>query len=165
MDDRRARRHRLLHVDDGRQDLELNLDQFQRTLGDGAAFGRHGRDAITHKPHLGIEQVGVVRRGLRPGLARGSVRDPGHILISEDGVHPFQFPGLTGVDSFDPRVRMGAGEDLAVKHAGQVNVVGEGGAAGHQLAAIHLANIVSDDAGAVVHDFTSTASTACTGFR
>ena len=76
-------------------------------------LGRHGRHAVAHEAHLGIEQVGVVRRRLRPRLAGGGVRHARHVLISEDRVHPGQRLGLARVDAPDARVGVRAGQDLA----------------------------------------------------
>ena len=84
---RRAVSHGLLNFQDGRQNFVLDLNQPQRLFGDGAALRRNGRHAIAHQAHLGVEQIGVVRRRLRPALTGGGVGHARNIFVGQHGMH------------------------------------------------------------------------------
>ena len=87
MNHRRAVGHGLLNFQDGRQNFILDFNEPQRLLGDGAALRRNGRHAVTHQAHLRVEQIGVVRRRLRPALTGGGVGHARNIFVGQDGVH------------------------------------------------------------------------------
>ena len=145
MNHRRAIGHGLLDFQDGRQNLVLDFDQPQRLFRDGAAFRRDGRHAVAHQAHFGVEQIGVVRRRLRPALTGGGVGHARNILVSQDGMHAGKSLGFGGVNPLDARVRVRAGKNLAVEHSGKVNVVGESRTAGDELEPVHLLRVLPDD--------------------
>ena len=182
---RRARRHRLLHVEHGGEYFPLHFDQPDRLFGQRAALRRHRRHAISYEAHLGIQQVGIVGRGLRPCLPRGGVRHARHVFVGEHRVHARQRLRLARIDAFDARMRVRARHDLAPEHARHLNIVRERGGAGHELDPVHLAQVLFHYGAPAVHDATSVAaalraarrrfivallagaaaSTASTGFR
>ena len=116
---RRAGRQRLVGVEDGRQQLVLDLDQGERVFGDRSGVCADDRDLVADEAHDRVErqQVGVDVHG------RG-------VLVGEDVVHAGQAQRLRGVDRDDAGVGVRAAQDAAVEHAGasQVGGVGRGAA-------------------------------------
>ncbi len=145
MDGRHARILGVLHIEYGREQFVFNLDQPKRLFRNLARFRRNRGYPVAHEPDLRIQQVRVIRRGLRPGLAGGGVGHSRNILISKDAMHSREGLRLAHIDAFDPRVRMRAAEDLAVEQPADVDVIGERRPAAGQFGAVHLLHVVADD--------------------
>ncbi len=131
---RRVRLHRVVDVDDMRQDFVFDLDQ-RAGLGRRRRIDRgHRGDRVAFIEHL-LARHDVA--GHVPEVDRDALgADVGEILIGEilrrdDRLHARQLLGLRGVDRLDARMRMGAAQDLAVERAGQRVVVAVFGRAGH----------------------------------
>src|ERR1035437_6784863 len=66
-------------------------------------------------------------------------------------MYPRKRFGLAGVDPSDARVRMWAGQDLAVEHARDLHIIGKRRAAGDQFHPVHLADITPYHEAVPVH--------------
>ncbi len=114
---RRVRRHRLVDIDDMRQDLVVDLDQRERLVRDRDAGRRHGGDGVSVIQRL---FAGHDIPGDMPEIDLNASRaDIGEILIREVGgghhrLDARQGLGLGRIDRLDFRVRMRAAKDLAV---------------------------------------------------
>jgi hypothetical protein len=62
--------------------------------------------------------------------------------------------GFAYVNPLNEGVCVRAGKNLAVKHSGKVDIVGERRAAGDELEPVHLLKILSDDGVFGTHGFT-----------
>ena len=122
IDDHLALR-RFPHVGDVRQHLVIDLDQFQRLLGDGGRGGRHRGDRMALVAH-----VAAAHHHLRAHLVRGL---GGKIVAGHHREHAVERFRGAGVDRADAGVGVRAAQHLAVQHAGQVEVGAVVGAAGH----------------------------------
>jgi hypothetical protein len=60
-------------------------------------------------------------------------------------VHSGKGFGFACVNSFDTRMRVGTGKNLAAEHSGEVNVVSERRAARDELEPVHFAKILTDN--------------------
>ena len=91
--DRRAGLHRLDRVDDVRQHLVFDLDQFQRFLGDRLAGRGDGRDRMAFPINLLAchHDAGHV-------AGASALRDLGKIVARDDGLHAGQFRRLGDID-------------------------------------------------------------------
>ena len=123
--------HGLDHVDDVGQGLVLDRDQVERVAGDGGAGRRHGghRVAVVEDLVTGHDverDVAIVdlhlagRHELGPHLAE--------VRRGDHGLDAGQRLGPTRVDGLDAGVGVGAAQDPADQHAGQVQVGAELGA-------------------------------------
>ena len=137
MDDRSPFRHGLLRIQDGGQDLVLDLDGLARALGQlRVVCGHHGH-AVSHEAHLVVEHHRVVGRRLGPALTGGRVRHARHVFVREDADDPGHGAGLAGVDAGDAGVRVRGVEDARVQHPRHLDVVDERAAPGGELDAVH----------------------------
>jgi hypothetical protein len=139
----------LLHVQDRRQDVVVDVDQLDGVLcGDLAARDdqRHGLAHVVDRVDgdrgvSGVDHVGGDRP--RAGDRALLVRE---VPTREDGDDARGLLGRADVDAGDPRVRDRAADDGDVQHAGQDHVVGPRRPAGDQpgvlLASAGLADLL-----------------------
>jgi len=138
VDDRRPRFHGVPGIQDGRELLILDLDELQGLLGDLGGLRGHEGHAVPHEAHLGIQREGVQRPGDGVRLPGRRIDHPRQILIREHGNHPRERAGFADIDAFDPGVRDRAFEHFGVKHAAQLEVIGESRLALDQPQGVHL---------------------------
>ena len=122
---RRAGLHGCFGIEHRRQRFVLDLNQVERFFGRVLVDGRHRGDLVPDVTH-GIDGERQVVAGLR----KIAVPDVGKIASGHDRAHARQRGGPTGVDAHDPRMRVGAAQELPVQHPGHGDVVGVLGAAG-----------------------------------
>ncbi len=116
-----VRLERLAGVQKGRELLVLDPDELQRPVRHVLVDRGHGRHLVADVAHpVDAQRVLVRRPGDDPVRRR-------HVPPRDDGVHALQRLGAARVDRHDPRVRVGAPEDLAVQHARKRDVVGVDG--------------------------------------
>ena len=117
---RRVGRHRLEGIDQGRQLLVFDLDQFGG-IGRGIAVGRH------HEGHFL-----VLEQHLLLGQDRLHVAGQGRHVVQAERLqvgcgqhrdHARHLQRLRGVDLLDPGVAIGRAHEIAVEHARQLEVV------------------------------------------
>ena len=108
----------LFRLEEGGQDLVVDLDQLQRAVRRVLVHRSHGGHLVPDEAHL-VEGQGVLVRspGDHPVLG-------GQVLAGDDRVDALQREGAAGVDPADPRVGVGAPQALGVQHPGQGDVVG-----------------------------------------
>jgi hypothetical protein len=125
---RRILRHRVIDVDDMRQDLVIDVDQCDGLGRHRRAYGRHGRDRVAVVEHF-FARHNVA--GDVPEIDRDALgADIGEIMIRKVGAGHHRLDarqrlGLRRVDRPDTRMRVGAAQDLAVKRAGEAVVIAE----------------------------------------
>ncbi len=124
--------------------LVADADLLQGLEGDLLGLRRDGGDAVPHEANLGVEHARVVGRGLRVSLSGGRVARQWGVLVREDAGDPGETLRLGGVDLDDPRVRVGAMEDLHAQGPREVEVPGELRLSRDQGDAIHLALVLPD---------------------
>jgi len=112
-------------VEQRRQKLVGDLDELHRPGCRGLVDGGHRRHLVAHEAHLLLGQHVLVVAG-----RADAVEHVRHVFAGDYGLDPGQGLGRGGVDRDDPRVRVRAGEDLAVEHVGQRDVFGEHGPTG-----------------------------------
>jgi hypothetical protein len=125
MDDRRPGRHRRDGIEDRRQLLELDLDQFQRALGGFLVHRGDGGDLVAHVPdaRFGEDLLVLARRADAVPLVR-------HVGAGDHGEHAAQGARFRHVDPPDESVGDGAPEDLADDRVREPDVRGVLGAPG-----------------------------------
>ena len=121
--------HRLFGIEDGLENLVLDLDQIDGLLGDVDRLGRDSGDGLAEMTHdvLGDD---VLVDDVQPELVV-------EVVTGEDGVNTLQRLGFRGVDAQDPRARVRAALDLRVQHAGQEQVAGVQRVAGELAGRLH----------------------------
>jgi hypothetical protein len=134
VDLRGVRPERRLRIDDERVRLVLHLDQADVVLGRLLGVGGHRRDLLADV----ADDVREEDRVLEPGDVRG-------FGAAQDGPHAPERLGLRRVDPPDAGVRVGAAQHPGVELAGQPNVVGVLGAAGHLQVALDARDRLADD--------------------
>ena len=138
MQDRRIVRHRLDDVDDVRQNFIIHIDQIERLARRGLAGRGNRRHGMAFIKRLFTGQnvaahVGIIGLAFADRLAIGRRRQIGagnHRLDADQGLR------LRRVDRNDPRVGMGAAQDLAGQHSRQRKIGAEAGAPGYLVDAI-----------------------------
>ena len=102
-DHRRVRVERPAGVDDRRQRLVFDVDQFERVAGGVAVLGDDERDLLALEAHLvgGQHRLGVVGERRHPGQA-----ETRQGLAGDDGLDLRVRLGGAGVDRDDPGVRV-----------------------------------------------------------
>jgi hypothetical protein len=106
-------------VGDGRQRLDLDLDQAERVLGDGRGLGQHDRDGLAHVAHLGLgdhrlsERLEIRQRVQPHGDARHAVAD---ILGRDHAVYARQRARGRDGDRADAAMGDGAAQDRRMQH-------------------------------------------------
>ena len=129
---RRVGLHRLFDVDDVRQYVVIDLDQFAGLLGDRRRDrgDRGHRVPVIERPlagHAVAREIAEVHRPFADKrLLRGDRRE---VLPGDHRLDPGERLGLCGVDRQDAGVRVRAALDLAPQHAGHHHVGAEIGAA------------------------------------
>ena len=143
---RRARGHGILGGQHGRQDFPIHADQSHRFLGQVGRVGGDGGDGVATVQrlfaghHVAAVEAVVDRCALFLVLDfGGNVREVGG---GYHGVDAGQGQGAAGVDAADASVGVGAAQNFAVEHTGQVDVGGVAGAAHHLVRPV-----VADGAG------------------
>ncbi len=132
--ERRARLHRLLDVDDVRQHLVLHLDQVGGLLGDRRRGRSNRSNRVAIIEHLAARHaVGREVAEVHRSLADESFfrRDRWEIVARHHRLDAGQRQRLCGVDRQDAGVRVRAALYLAPQHAGHCHVGPEIGAADH----------------------------------
>ena len=137
---RRARLHRVLDVDDRRQRLVVDLDQFGGVARLRAAFRR--RRSATRSPTARTLSVARIARSVRkpfgPPMSSGIGGASAAELVGDDvgagehGEHAVRGLGLRGVDALDAGVGVRRHDEHAVALARQVDVVDIAAAAGDE---------------------------------
>ena len=119
-DHRRAVRHGLERIDIDRQRLVLDLDQFDGVGRGLAAFGDHEGDFLVLEQHLAVGEHHLHVAGQRrhPGEVDGFQHLGGQ--HRDDAGHR---RGLGGVDLLDAGVAVRRAHQVAVEHAGQLQIV------------------------------------------
>jgi hypothetical protein len=135
MDQVRAVRQRLLHVEDDGERLVVDLDRLQRVDGAGPVASDHDGDRLARMPHLGDGQRRVVRVhdvvGHGP-CQRQAALELGHVRAGHRADDVRHGERVRHVDAGDARVRHRAAQDRQVQHPGQRDVLGPHRPAGDQ---------------------------------
>ena len=118
--DGRVGRHRLERVDQDRQRLVVDLDRVDAVIGGIAVGGDDERHLLVLEQHLAVGQhhLHVARQGRHPGEI-----DALQVLGRQHGEHARHLQRLRLVDRFDAGVRVGRAHEIAVQHAGQLQIV------------------------------------------
>ena len=146
MDLRRFVVLRLARVEDGWQDLILDLHEIAGPLGQDRRLRGYGGDAVSDKAHLVVQHDRVVRRRLGmvlPGRREGYA---GHVLVRKDAVDTRESGGLRDVDPLNPGVRVRAALDAPVKQALHHEVVCVSGASRQKAHTLGLGHAPPDRA-------------------
>jgi hypothetical protein len=96
--------HRLLHVEDRREHLVVDLDAAAAFFGSSLAIGHHGRHPLPDEPHNVVEHVCIVGIDKVVVVDGGGIQAPGHILPGEDIVDARCSQGGLFADSDDAGV-------------------------------------------------------------
>ena len=116
VDDRRAGLQRLLDVEDGGQDLVVDLHLGRGLAGDRVGFGDDGDDLLALEADLALgEHRLVVRLDLDQAKDRVDVRR--HVLVGEDADDARHLLRRRGVDMEDAGVIVRASRHLQMEHA------------------------------------------------
>ena len=148
MEHRRALDHRVLDVDDMRQDLVIHLDGRERGIGGGGAGGRDGRDGMAVikrlvARHRVAGHVLEVRRAFADkGFLAG---DLGHVGRGHHRLDARDRLRLRGVDGTDAGMGVRAAQHLSHKLAGKLEIGPELGAAGNLVHAVRADRPGADD--------------------
>jgi len=121
----------IVDFENGRQTLDLH-PQFVKGLLTG--FRRQGRDRSNPVPDIaGVigEDPLVFDQHRRGWIARAVEEAPGHIPGEKDRENTADLLCLGFVDAKDPRMGVRTAKDGGVDHAGQIDVIGVTGLAGH----------------------------------
>ena len=115
MNDWRARRHRLLGIDQRRQNLVVDLQPAAGLLGCAFTVRNDGGDLLADEADDIVEDAGVL--GIHPVLLvpRRREQHRGRILMRQDRVHAGYGHRRRSVDRDDPGVRMRRAEQLDVQ--------------------------------------------------
>ncbi|MGY4357638.1 hypothetical protein ACVW0J_004131 [Bradyrhizobium sp. i1.7.7] len=115
MNDRCTRRHRLLRIDQRRQDFVIDLQPPARLLGGGLALGDDGGDLLADEADDVIEDAGILR--IHPVLLMPRRRDQHRrrILMRQDRVHAGHAQRVRLVDRDDFRVGVRRAQQLDVQ--------------------------------------------------
>ena len=116
----RAVGHRLEGVVDRVELLVLDLDQLDRVGRDVAVVGDDEDDLLVLEQHLAVGQhrLDVAGQGRHPVQLERL-----QLLGGQHGAHARQRRRLAGVDALDPGMAIGAADEVAEQHAGQLDVV------------------------------------------
>ena len=117
---RRVRVHRLERIDQRRQFLVFDLDEFRGVGRDVAVVGDDEGDLLVLEQHLAVRQhhLHIARQRRHPmQFQRRQIGGGQH------GDHAGQRLCLRGVDALDPGMGIGRAHEVAVQHAGQLHVV------------------------------------------
>ena len=145
---RRVGLHRLFDVDDVRQYVVVDLDQFTGLLGDrrrGRGDGCHRMAVVEHlvARQAVARQVAEVHRTFADkGFLR---RDRRKVLRSDDGFDAGQGAGLLGVDGHDAGMGVRAALDFAPQHPRHHHVGAEIGLPGHFVDPVRADRAGADD--------------------
>ena len=137
--DRRIGLDRVHDVDDVGQDLVVDLDQFQRLLGDPFAGRRHRR----HR--MAVVEGLFPRHAVATDVAEFARRQFGKIVPRDDRLDAGKRRGARGIDGLDDGMGMGRTQHLADQHPRQVGVGAELRPAGDLVDAIGLDRGGADD--------------------
>ena len=138
--------HGLADVQDRRQHFVVDLDQVEGCF---SHVGIEGATAAIAWPMYSTfwlaRMLSAIIRALPLGLGKidDPVLDDGEVFEGAHRIHAGQGLGLAGVNGMDAGMGMGAAQDFAVQHAGQVDIGPEFGPAGHLVQ-----TIVADGPGA-----------------
>src|SRR3954471_15457176 len=142
--ERGALLQRLLGVDDGVEQLVLDLDQVGGVLGDVARLSEHGDDALADVPDL-VDGEAAPRRLVRRGAeVRHRVGDLGRLRAGDDREHAGQRLRPRRVDRRDLRVGVRAAHERGVEHAAHAHVVDVAALAEQELRVLDAADRLPD---------------------
>src|SRR5262249_59625804 len=131
---RRPRLHGQLRIEDGGQQLVLDLEGATPCLGRADAVRQHGGHPLAHEADDVVEDVGVVRIYQMIFVSGRAVEPARDILPGVDGDHTRYGQGLLAPDADDARVRVRGTQDLQMQDIGHGDVQGVASAAGdHRL--------------------------------
>ena len=119
-DHRRVRRHRLERIDQHRQFVIVDVDQFDPVGRDVAVVGQHEGDLLVLEEDVVLGEHRLHVAGERRHVVEAERLEVGG---GQHGEHAGQRLGLRRVDRLDPRMGVGRADDVAVEHAGQLQVV------------------------------------------
>ena len=122
---RRVLAHRVLDVEDGLEDLVLDLDLLDRCEGLVRAYRGNGGDRVAAVERLRAchhVQAHVGGRGRSLAHVDHLVGNHGEVLVGHDPENARHRLRLAGVDGDDAGVRVGTAEDGAVNEVGKVDV-------------------------------------------
>src|SRR3990170_4524422 len=109
--------HRPERVQNRRQHLVFDVDQSERLDGGLLVHRGHGCNLVADLEHFFDGKYGLVVAG------RGdAVKGRWDVLRRNDGLDARELLRLGGIDAEDPRVGVGAAQDLADEHAGHLQV-------------------------------------------
>ena len=131
-------RDRFVRIEVDRQLLVGDVDEIEGGDGGFLVDRRHRGHAVAHIADLVHAEWILVGR---PG---DDAVGGGHVPAGHHGVHTRKRLGAGGVDRDDPGVGMGAAQDLAVQHAGKLDVVGVARASAGLGEPVHLAHAAAD---------------------
>ena len=144
----RAGLHRFFRREGRGQLFVFDFDAFQRFLYKLRCFGGHGGHPVADVADFRIEADLVVGGRLGIALAAAGVDDAGQVGVGLDGMDAGQCQGVGGIDGKDAGMGDGAGEEAAIEHTGQLDIVGKYGATFGQFDGVHLRFGLVDDLGA-----------------
>ena len=112
--------HGLERVDQDRQRFVFDLDHGNAVVGRVAVGRDHERDLLVLEQHLAVRKhhLHIAGECRHPGEIHGLQR-----LGRDDGEHARHFQRGLGVDRLDARMRVRRAHEIAVQHAGQLQVV------------------------------------------
>ena len=113
--DRRARLHRLLGIEDGGQDLIVDLDQPCGCFGGGLGFGDDGGDALADETHDVVQHVGIVGIDEVILVRRRAVEPARNVLPGEDGDNSGNRHRLVAANGANAGMRMRRTQDLEMQ--------------------------------------------------
>ena len=114
----RLRLHRFFGIKIGRQRLVLDVDQFERFLGDRLGNSNHTNDVVADVAHLVESQRVLVVTHRKNAVGIGS------ILAHYDGNYALALFGAARVDALDACVRIMGMQNLTDQHARHAEIVG-----------------------------------------
>ncbi len=117
---RRVGRHRLEGIDKHRQGLVLDLDQFDRVGGGIAVLGDDEGDFLVLEQHLLLRQHRLHVAGEGRHVVQAERLQLGGGQHRDDAGQRHR---LGGIDLLDPRMAIGRAHEIAVEHAGQLQIV------------------------------------------
>ncbi len=122
VNDRGARLHRCLRIENGGKDLVVDDQPVAARLGRGFAIGHHGGDALTDKTHNPVQYRGVVGIDALVLVPGGRVKLCRRVFISQDRAHARNRQCAVLADRFDPRMRMRRAQQLEMQKPGRCDV-------------------------------------------
>jgi hypothetical protein len=144
-------------IDDRRQFVVIDLDQFGCRLGLLVGFGHHHGDPIAHVAHLGVGQhrvFGLFHRRAVEVVDQPAARqatDGLEVLAGVHAQHAGRGRGGGSVDALQARMRVRRAQEIGVCLLRQRDVVGVLTAAGQKAGVFAAGNGLADETLACIH--------------